>query len=125
MTDSVVHETGAKRSKDADGVRFDLLSPIVLMNLAATFAEGAHKYGEHNYQKGFKISGLLNHAMRHIQLFLLGDTSEDHLGHAAWNINAAIHFMHIKPEMDDRYKYNLTPEQIQEILGKLQFKSEG
>lgn len=117
-----VHETGAKRGTDVSGLRFDLLSPIVLMSMAGVFAEGAHKYGDHNYLKGFKFSGLMQHAMNHLMLYMLGDRTEDHLGHAAWNINAMIHFSHTKPEMNDLYDHGLTAEQIAKIKEALTFK---
>ncbi len=80
-----VFATGAVRSRDADHVRFDLITPIGLRRLAETCAEGARKYGEHNWTKGIPASQMLNHAIRHIYLYLEGDTSEDHLAHAAWN----------------------------------------
>lgn len=92
-------ETGAVRSSDADSERFDLISPIALRRLARTCAEGAAKYGEHNWLKGIPVSDLLNHAIRHIVLFLLGDSTEDHLAHAMWNLMAAIHFDETRPDM--------------------------
>lgn len=95
------HETGAVRSTDADHVRFDLISPIGLQRLAETYAEGAEKYDEHNWRKGFKFSVLLNHAIRHIYLRLQGDTSEDHLAHAAWNLFALMEFDQTRPELND------------------------
>lgn len=97
----VTHETGAKRSPDADHLRFDLITPIGLRRLAETYHEGALKYGENNWQKGFKVSGLLNHTLNHIFLFLNGDESEDHLAHAAWNLFTSIHFQETRPDMMD------------------------
>lgn len=43
--------TGAVRSKDADGTRYDLISPVGLRRLAETCKEGADKYGEGNWKK--------------------------------------------------------------------------
>jgi hypothetical protein len=65
--------TGAVRGTDADGERWDLITPIGLRRLAETCAEGAAKYGEHNWQKGIPASVMLNHAIRHIYLYLAGD----------------------------------------------------
>jgi len=96
-----VFATGAVRSRDADHVRFDLITPIGLRRLAETCAEGARKYGEHNWTKGIPASQMLNHAVRHIYLYLEGDTSEDHLAHAAWNILGVCHFEEVMPEMID------------------------
>jgi hypothetical protein len=93
--------TGAVRSADADEVRFDLITPIGLRRLAETCAEGAEKYGEVNWQKGIPASQMLNHAIRHLYLWLAGDSQEDHLAHAAWNILGVCHFEESLPEMID------------------------
>lgn len=93
--------TGAVRSSDASSVRFDLITPIGLRRLAETCAEGARKYGDHNWQKGIPASEMLNHAVRHIYLWLEGDRAEDHLAHAAWNILGVCHFEEAMPSMID------------------------
>ena len=46
-------------------------------------------------------SALLNHALRHINLWLDGEDTEDHLAHAAWNLMAAMHFEETRPELID------------------------
>jgi len=94
-------ESGAVRSTDADHVRFDLITPIGLRRLAETCAEGASKYGDRNWEKGMPASVMLNHAIRHIYLYLQGDRSEDHLAHAAWNLLGVCHFEETKPELID------------------------
>lgn len=93
--------TGAVRSTDADGVRFDLITPIGLRRLAETYAEGAKKYGEYNWLKGFPASDLMNHTIAHCYKFLSGDKSEDHLAHAAWGLLTIIHFQETRPELID------------------------
>ncbi len=85
-------ESGAVRSTDADGVRFDLISPLAMHALAETYAEGAIKYGDNNWKKGIPKSDLINHALRHLFLYMAGDNSEPHLPHAMWNIATLIHF---------------------------------
>lgn len=89
--------TGAVRSNDANGVRYDLISPIGLRQLAETYAEGAKKYGDHNWKKGLPIGDTLNHLIRHIELWRSGDRSEPHLAHAAWGLFTLMHF-------EERYK---------------------
>lgn len=84
-------DTGAVRSTDAEGVRYDLITPIGLARLAGTYAEGARKYSDNNWLRGMPITDLLNHAIRHQYLYLSGDRSEDHLAHAAWGLFAAMH----------------------------------
>lgn len=100
----VRHETGAIRSADADHARFDLISPFITKGIAATLHEGGLKYGPHNWRKGFKFSECINHLIQHINLYNAGDTSEDHLAHAACNIMFLMEFEHTHPELDDRYK---------------------
>ena len=100
-TNMTTFSTGAVRGSDADDVRFDLITPIGLRRLAETCAEGAKKYTDHNWERGIPASVMLNHAIRHIYLWLEGDDSEDHLAHAAWNILGVCHFEETKPELID------------------------
>lgn len=93
--------SGAVRSKEGEKERWDLITPIGLRRLAETCAEGAEKYGVGNWQRGIPASNLLNHAIRHIYLYLEGDDSEDHLAHAAWNILAVCHFEETDPGQID------------------------
>lgn len=96
-------DTGAVRSSDANGTRYDLISHIGLRRIAETYADGAAKYGRDNWQKGFPASDVINHCVSHIYQWLGGDTSEDHLAHAAWNLIAAMHFEEARPELIDCY----------------------
>lgn len=125
-------ETGAVRSTDASDVRFDLIPPKFLINLARAFAEdskdssfvppiridlipleflvglarlyaeGQEKYGEYNWQKGIPVEDLLNHGLRHVVLWMAGDRSEDHLLHAVWNFLTAWLFLD-RPELLGRF----------------------
>ncbi len=92
--------TGAVRSSDAEGTRYDLISPIGLEAVARTCAEGAAKYSAHNWERGMDVPDLLNHALRHIYQFLSGDRSEPHLPHAAWGLLAAIHSDTLWPQLN-------------------------
>lgn len=93
--------TGAVRSKESDGYRYDLIPQHGLQRVAATCDEGAKKYAPHNYKKGFPYSVMVNHALIHLAKYLLGDRSEDHLAHACWNLLALMDFEAIKPDMND------------------------
>ena len=95
------HSTGAKRSRDADSYRYDLISPIGLRRLAETYAEGAKRYGPYNWERGFPISDILNHVSRHLNCFYAGDRSEDHLAHAAWGLFAAMHSEEMWPHLNN------------------------
>ena len=101
MSNVMQYPSGAVRSKDADDVRYDLIPLAGLRRLAATCADGARKYGDHNWQKGIPASVMLNHAIRHAYLWLAGDDAEDHLAHAAWNLLAVCDYEEAVPEMID------------------------
>lgn len=83
--------------------RFDLISHIGERRLAETYGEGSIKYGDGNWLKGIPLSDLINHARDHINLYLSGDNTEDHLAHAAWNLFAAMHMEETNSEMNDLY----------------------
>jgi hypothetical protein len=87
----VEFETGAVRGTDAGSVRYDLITPIGLKAVAEAYAEGVRKFGAYNAEKGIPVLDLINHAIRHLYLYLSGDRSEDHLGHTGWNVLMAKH----------------------------------
>lgn len=100
MRDNIVtFASGARRSADVAEERWDLMPTLGLWRVARTSAEGAMKYGEGNWLKGIPVRDYLNHAIRHIALWLAGDRTEDHLAHAAWNLLAACHTELIWPEL--------------------------
>jgi hypothetical protein len=101
MCDTVRFPTGAVRSCDAEGTRFDLIPQVGLRRLAETCAEGAAKYGDRNWEQGFPATSLMNHALRHLHLWLAGDASEDHLAHATWNLMALMHFEEQRADLVD------------------------
>lgn len=96
-----IFSTGSVRSSDANNVRFDLITPVAMRRLAETYSEGSKKYGDHNWTKGMPVSQVMNHALRHLYLWLDGDKSEDHLAHATWNLCAIMHFEEKMPSMID------------------------
>ena len=108
-TDLTTFPTGAVRSNDASDVRYDLITPVGLRRLAQTCSEGATKYGCYNWLKGIPASEMLNHAIRHIYLWIQGDAQEDHLAHAAWNILGVCHFEEAMPEMIDLPSWRQEP----------------
>lgn len=100
-TELTKFDTGAVRSADRQNVRYDLISPIGLRRVAETCNEGAVKYDDFNWEKGMPVHDLLNHAIAHCYLYLSGDDSEDHLGHAAWNLLAACHSQELWPHLNN------------------------
>jgi len=83
--------TGAIREPNLDRGRYDLISPIGLRALAIHYERGARKYEERNWEKGLPLSRHLNSAIRHLQEFLEGDRSEDHLSACVFNCFAITH----------------------------------
>lgn len=110
--DTIRFPTGAMRSGDADRERYDLISPIGLRRLAETYAEGAAKYGDRNWEHGFPASVVINHTLRHLNLWLDGDTREDHLAHATWNLFALMHFEELRPDVIDIPARQPEPNQV-------------
>lgn len=97
--------TGAKRGTDHADCDISLLPPEAVRAWGRAFAEGRKKYGTHNWLKGFPQCGVINHALQHLYSYLEGDKSEDHLGHAMWNIGVAIHQQKYRPDMLDLPPY--------------------
>lgn len=115
------HETGAKRSSDANDVRFDLIPQVALEMVAKVLATGAKRYGEHNWRKGFKYSQVMNHLLRHLNLLQKGDTSENHIAHALCNLMFLAEYTVIHPELNDLLKADdYLPEEVKaaNIIGR-------
>lgn len=101
MTEGIKHDEG----------KWDptFVSAELIVTLAQVRAFGAKKYSRDNWKNGFKVTRSLAAALRHIFIFLSGETNDNesglsHLGHAACCIEHAIYDMMHHPENDDRYK---------------------
>lgn len=94
-------KSGAVRGKEATNARYDLITPIGLRRLAETYGEGSLKYGDENWLKGIDCKNLMNHALTHLNQYLNGDTTEDHLAHASWNLFAIMHNEEKLPAMQN------------------------
>jgi hypothetical protein len=103
-------ETGSKRDTRSGKGRYDLISPIFMARLARHMENGAVKYGDRNWELGQPLMRYYDSASRHLWRFLAGDTDEDHLTAAAWNIHCMIHTEQLiatgvyPKELDDRPK---------------------
>ena len=114
--------TGAVRGVKAAGeigdlARFDLITPIGLRRVAEAYGEGASKYPLGNWTKGIPESSLLQHAYAHLAAYMMGDKSEDHIGHAIWNLMTLAHFQETRPDLLDL-------EQVRNGHGKIWEESE-
>lgn len=100
-------DTGAQRDVQDLKPRFDLISPFSLERLAWVYARGAEKYLPRNWEKGIPFSRCLASAERHLMQFKMGDTDEDHLAQAVWNLMAILHYQEVGPTgLDDLPKYD-------------------
>lgn len=105
----VTTETGATRSclfREGRGgfpERLDLVmtNAVALRRLAATYGEGNAKYGEINWQQGFKESVLVTHALEHLLKYIAGESDEDDIAHAVWNLMTLMWVEEKKPELMD------------------------
>jgi hypothetical protein len=94
MSELKTFDTGAKRTSDADYAAFHLL-PFKSLELASmVLKKGEIKYGKDNWKKGLPVDDTLNHAIRHIYLWLEGDRKEAHLANALCNLLFVCHFSH-------------------------------
>lgn len=93
--------TGAQRDMHGGKGRMDLLPWAAIIEVSKHCEAGAVKYGVHNVDKGIPTSSLLDSAMRHAAKYLDGQTDEDHLLAAAWNLLWAIEMRCKKPECVD------------------------
>ncbi len=119
LIENKVFESGAQRSKDVDEYRYDLFHPIFMKRVAKVWAQGAKKYGEHNWEQGFPMPEIFNHLLAHCFEYLSGDRSEDHLSHMACNIVMLIVEEDMRYDQNKKYLRDtgckLSKEMLQEI----------
>ena len=96
--------TGAVRDMQEGKGRMDLLPMSALIELSVHCEKGARKYGTHNINKGVPQSSLISSGMRHLVKYNRGDTDENHLAAAAWNIMWALEQSVTRPDLNDLYR---------------------
>jgi len=70
-------------------LRYDLIPPSPLRELAQVYTDGAKKYGDENYLRGMSWRRVTASLMRHVEAYRAGETTDlesgsPHLAHAAW-----------------------------------------
>ena len=78
--------TGAVRDVTLGKGRFDLVPWEVVKHLAVHYQKGAEKYADRNWEQGIPVSSFFDSAMRHQVEFYMGETNENHLIAAIWNL---------------------------------------
>ena len=111
---SAVGGSGEVRTTSATGgekgvkpERLDLIPPEFLEELGRVFGEGAKKYSDNNYLKGYEYRKSLGAMLRHIMRFSAGEdidreTGCHHLAHAAWHCSTLYTFQREGLGEDDR-----------------------
>lgn len=97
---TVFFDSGAQRGTEST-LGWYMLSQIALRRYADAMQEGSTRYTPFNWLKGIPVHNLLDHLYTHLASFLQGDSSEDHLGHALWNLAAIIHYSETRPDLFD------------------------
>ena len=107
---------GAMREPTTGKGRYDLITPFGIRRLAAWYEKGAAKYAPRNWEKGIPYSRCIDSAKRHIDGFLMRDTSEDHLAAARCNLGMIMHYQDAGPNgLDDLPRYRQWgPDSIRE-----------
>lgn len=89
--------TGGTRYSEGKPSAVDL--PLLgIAEVARVGAYGGQKYAPRDWERGQSMRSLLGSAFRHLSRAMLDPWSRDpesgclHLGHAAWNLLAALHF---------------------------------
>jgi hypothetical protein len=99
-------------------IRYDLIPPWALEQIAKVYTYGTIKYDDDNWWKGMKwrkdVFGCIE---RHIKKWFRGEKLDDesnlhHLAHAAWNCIALMEYERNRIGTDDRnpYTQDLLPE---------------
>ena len=81
-----VFASGAVRDKKTGKGRCDLLPACVLLRLAKHYERGAERFGAYNWKQGIPCHSFVDSAMRHLLKYMDGQTDEDHLIAAIWNL---------------------------------------
>lgn len=94
-------KSGAVRDMAEGKGRCDLLPACALLRLSRHYEAGAKKYSDRNWEKGIPISVMMDSGIRHILKYMDGQTDEDHLAAAAWNILGAMWMEEKRPDLQD------------------------
>lgn len=97
--DALKYDTG---KPDLSFISYELVEEVAYVR-----EFGAKKYSRNNWKNGFKVTRSCAAALRHIFLFLKGETNDSesgrsHLAHAVCCLEHAIYDMKYRPENDDR-----------------------
>lgn len=102
-------------TRQATGMRFDLIPGDVLAQVARVLAEGAEKYGDTNWRKGRLVGDKdpINHALKHINFYNAGVPDDEdpdgvdmeiHLRNAIVNLMFELHYQLNQDKYGNRFE---------------------
>lgn len=92
-------DSGAVRDMQEGKGRCDLLPACAILRIARHFEAGAEKYDDRNWEKGIPVGSFIDSAIRHLMKYLDGQTDEDHLCAAGWNVLCAMWTEEKRPDL--------------------------
>ena len=95
--------SGAVRDMHSGKGRMDLLPWNAVIEVSKHCENGAVKYGEHNVDRGIPWHSLADSGSRHLAKWIAGQTDEDHLVAACWNLLWLLEERITHPELNDMY----------------------
>lgn len=110
-------ETGGQKGVKLE--RYDLLPDDALDEIARVYGEGAKKYEDRNWEKGYKWGYSIGALKRHVSLFCQGydydtgpgGTNRHHMACAAWHCLCLLTFSLRGLGTDDRVKLVKQPDE--------------
>lgn len=98
-------------------MRYDLIPPYPMEQIAKVMTKGAEKYAPHNWKKGMPWSEVMGSLERHYEAFKAGEDFDDetglyHMAHVAVNAQFLIDYYRSNPQFDDRLKPYLNTRKI-------------
>lgn len=103
----MAHSVDGGQKFDGGKVRFDLLPPGPLFEVAKVYTIGANKYAARNWEKGLSWGRVFAAMMRHAWNWWRGERhdpedGQHHLASVVWCALALMEYETTHPELDDR-----------------------
>ena len=108
MTQDVKTESdqGIKFDKGHEKLRYDLIPPGPLAELAYVYTRGAEKYADRNWEKGMAWGRIFRAMIQHAFNFWMGRSRHEKgmhsLGSVAWCAFTLMQYEHSYPNLDTR-----------------------
>ena len=92
---------------DSEKLRYDLIPPDALEELAKVYTFGARKYGDRNWEKGLRWGRVFGAVFRHFIAWAKGEDADEETGlhplaHAAWGCLTLLAYAKRGIGQDDR-----------------------